>query len=131
MDALSAAMARRSTGAQRTEPDEVRFLSGMKDGVTLGTPIAFEIANVSARPSDYDALEQRFRPGHADYTYYMKYGIRDHRGGGRASARETVARVVAGCIARQLMPEVGISATVDIPLPDKSDDTRCRTFALR
>ena len=124
MDTIASALARRRNEAPRQEVDEVRFLSGLKDGITLGTPIAFEIDNAQARPADYDALQHCFRPGHADYTYQMKYGLRDHRGGGRASARETVARVVAGCIARQLMPEVDIAATVAIPLPDRDDDTR-------
>ena len=81
------------------EADEVEWLSGLMDGVTLGTPIAFLIRNTAARPEDYEALKDVFRPGHADFTYQAKYGIRDYRGGGRASARETAARVVAGTIA--------------------------------
>ena len=116
-------LARRRTGAPRHEEDVVEWLSGIKDGVTLGTPIAFLIHNGDARPDDYDTLEHLFRPGHADYTYYMKYGVRDHRGGGRASARETVSRVVAGAIAVQLMPEISIITTCTaIPAPE--DDTR-------
>ena len=108
MEAISDALARRRTDAPRQEEDQIEWLSGLNDGITLGTPIAFAIRNKNARPEDYAQLEHFFRPGHADYTYYMKYGVRDHRGGGRASARETVARVVAGCIAKQLMPEVCI-----------------------
>lgn len=97
----------------RNESDHVEFLSGLKDGITLGTPIAFSIQNVDARPDDYAQLEHCFRPGHADYTYYKKFGIRDHRGGGRASARETVARVVAGSIAKQVLSPISICAEVD------------------
>lgn len=97
----------------RNEADHVEFLSGLKDGITLGTPIAFSIQNVDARPDDYAQLEHCFRPGHADYTYYKKFGIRDHRGGGRASARETVARVVAGSIAKQVLSPISICAEVD------------------
>lgn len=113
MEAIAAALERRRFGAPRQEEDEVEWLSGLKDGITLGTPIAFIIRNKNTRPEDYAPLEHMFRPGHADYTYYMKYGLRDHRGGGRASARETAVRVVAGAIAMQLMPEVDIRSTVE------------------
>ena len=109
-------MRRKDVGAgttARKEADRVEFLSGLKDGITLGTPIAFSIHNVDAHSYDYAKLEHCFRPGHADYTYYKKYGIRDHRGGGRASARETVARVVAGTIAKQLLSPIIICAEVD------------------
>lgn len=109
-------MRRKGVGAETTarqEADRVEFLSGLKDGITLGTPIAFSIHNVNAHSDDYAKLEHCFRPGHADYTYYKKYGIRDHRGGGRASARETVARVVAGTIAKQLLSPIIICAEVD------------------
>ena len=85
------------------EPDEVEWLSGIMDGITLGTPIAFIIHNRDARSDDYEWLKHSFRLGHADFTYQQKYGIRDHRGGGRASARETASRVVAGTIARQIL----------------------------
>ena len=85
---------------QRQEPDEVRILSGTMDGMTTGTPIALEIQNVDQRSRDYGAIAEQFRPGHADLTYELKYGIRDHRGGGRSSARETAMRVAAGAIAR-------------------------------
>ena len=91
------------------EADEVEWLSGVMDGVTLGTPIAFLIRNRDARPEDYEALKHSFRQGHADSTYAAKYGIRDWRGGGRASARETAARVVAGNIAAQMLAEQGIT----------------------
>lgn len=109
-------MRRKGVGVEtsaRQEADRVEFLSGLKDGITLGTPIAFSIHNVDAHSDDYAKLEHCFRPGHADYTYYKKYGIRDHRGGGRASARETVARVVAGTIAKQLLSPIIICAEVD------------------
>jgi chorismate synthase len=95
---------------QRREPDEVRILSGTfidpASGaeVTLGTPIALVIDNVDARSKDYDAIAETYRPGHADYTYDVKYGLRDPRGSGRASARETAARVAAGAVARKILP---------------------------
>jgi chorismate synthase len=94
---------------QRREPDTVKILSGVfedADGgqVTTGTPIALEIANVDARSKDYGDIKDKFRPGHADYTYFLKYGLRDWRGSGRASARETASRVAAGAIARKVVP---------------------------
>ena len=88
---------------QRQEPDEVRILSGVFDGVTTGTPIALEITNVDQRSRDYGDIAERFRPGHADLAYELKYGIRDHRGGGRSSARETAMRVAAGAVARRVL----------------------------
>ena len=90
------------------EGDEVEWLSGVLDGVTLGTPIAFIIRNKDARSEDYEWLKHSYRIGHADRTYQEKYGIRDHRGGGRASARETASRVVAGSVAQQLLKERGV-----------------------
>ena len=94
---------------QRQEPDQVRILSGTMDGLTTGTPIALEITNVDQRSRDYGAIAQSFRPGHADVAYTLKYGIRDHRGGGRSSARETAMRVAAGAVARIVLgPEVTI-----------------------
>ena len=123
MEAIGAALARRRTGAPRQEEDQIEWLSGLKEGITLGTPIAFCIRNKDTRAEDYAQLEHFFRPGHADYTYYMKYGVRDHCGGGRASARETVARVVAGAVARQLMPEVDIKCTVVSEKCEVEDDT--------
>ena len=90
------------------EPDEVEWLSGVLDGVTLGTPISFIIRNKDARLEDYEWLKHHYRVGHADKVYELKYGIRDWRGGGRASARETAGRVVAGCIAKQELAAKGI-----------------------
>lgn len=98
----------------KREPDEVEWLSGVLDGVTLGTPIAFLIRNTDARPEDYLWLKHNYRPGHADRVYEQKYGIRDWRGGGRASARETAARVVAGCIAKQMLRLKGISIQAEL-----------------
>jgi chorismate synthase len=93
----------------RDEHDIVQFLSGIYEGTTLGTPIGFLIKNKDTRSSDYDELKDVFRPSHADYSWYAKYGIRDHRGGGRSSARETACRVVAGGIAMQLLKYYGIT----------------------
>jgi chorismate synthase len=90
---------------QRQEPDEVRILSGVFDGVTTGTPIAMQIDNVDQRSRDYSAIAAQFRPGHADLTYELKYGVRDYRGGGRSSARETAMRVAAGGVARKVLGE--------------------------
>jgi chorismate synthase len=88
---------------QRQEPDQVRILSGVFEGVTTGTPIALMIDNVDQRSRDYSEIAASFRPGHADLTYTMKYGIRDYRGGGRSSARETAMRVAAGGVARRVL----------------------------
>ena len=88
---------------QRKESDTVRILSGTFEGRTTGTPIALQIDNEDARSKDYGEIAQKFRPGHADYAYWAKYGIRDYRGGGRSSARETASRVAAGAIARKLL----------------------------
>lgn len=93
---------------QRKESDRVEFLSGIFEGKTLGSPIAFVVWNKDQQSRDYDDLKDVFRPSHADYTYQQKYGIRDHRGGGRSSARETVARVVAGAIAKIVLKDVGV-----------------------
>jgi chorismate synthase len=89
--------------SQRKESDTVRILSGVFGGLTLGTPIALEVANEDMRPGDYREMQEKYRPSHADYTYDAKYGIRDWRGGGRTSARETAGRVAAGAIARKLL----------------------------
>jgi chorismate synthase len=97
---------------QRREPDEVRILSGTFEGRTTGTPISLMIENVDARSKDYSNVSQAYRPGHADFTYEAKYGIRDWRGGGRSSARETAMRVAAGAVARLIIPEVTIRAYV-------------------
>jgi chorismate synthase len=88
---------------QRQESDRVQILSGVFEGLTTGAPMMLLIANEDARAKDYDAIKDQFRPGHADYTYWVKYGIRDYRGGGRSSARETAARVAAGAIARKIL----------------------------
>jgi chorismate synthase len=101
---------RRRTGtsqftSQRREPDAVRILSGVFEGKTTGTPIGLLVENTDQRSRDYEKIKDRFRPGHADYTYQQKYGFRDYRGGGRSSARETVMRVAAGAIARKYLRE--------------------------
>ncbi len=93
---------------QRRESDHVQILSGTFEGRSTGTPIALLIRNEDAKPKDYEQIKDLFRPGHADYTYFKKYGFRDYRGGGRASARETVARVAAGAIARKIVAREGV-----------------------
>jgi len=107
---LQADVDRRRTGtshfvSQRREGDQVRILSGVFEGRTTGTPIGILIENTDARARDYDKIKDRFRPGHADYTYQQKYGLRDYRGGGRSSARETVMRTAAGAIARRYLAQ--------------------------
>ena len=114
LDALQRFVDRRRTGhtvgsSTRDERDRVEVLSGIWQGKTLGTPIGFIVRNTDARSSDYDEIARCYRPNHADYTWQAKYGIRDPRGGGRASARETVARVVAGGIAVQALDRLGIT----------------------
>lgn len=96
---------------QRHESDTVQILSGVFEGKTTGTPIGLLIANEDAKPKDYDAIKNVYRPGHADYTYHHKYGIRDYRGGGRASARETAMRVAAGAIAKKILEQQGVRIT--------------------
>ncbi len=108
------------------EADEVEWLSGVMDGVTLGTPIAFIIRNKDARPEDYEWLRHSYRIGHADRVYQEKYGIRDHRGGGRASARETAARVVAGSIAKQMLAEKDIH--IEAKLVQVGEETNAERF---
>jgi len=95
--------------SSRNEKDKVEFLSGLYNGVSLGTPIAFLVRNSDFKSSDYEHLKEVYRPSHADYTYESKYGVRDHRGGGRASARETVARVIGGALAKQFLDTFNIS----------------------
>lgn len=110
--------------SQRKESDAVEFLSGISpDGLSLGTPIAFVIKNNDVRCSDYDLLKDAFRPGHADFTYMARYGIRDHRGGGRASARETAVRVVAGALAMHILQEKGIEVKTFLTQVGKAGDT--------
>jgi chorismate synthase len=112
-DFVQAELDRRRPGqssivTQRKESDTVQILSGVFEGKTTGTPIALVIYNEDARPKDYDHIAGAFRPSHADFTWFAKYGLRDHRGGGRSSARETAARVAAGAIAKLLLKGVGI-----------------------
>ena len=113
-DFVQAELDRRKPGqskitTQRAETDTVQFYSGIFEGQTTGTPIGFFIKNKDQHSSDYNNLKDIFRPSHADYTYAQKYGVRDHRGGGRSSARETIARVVGGAIAKQLLTQLNIS----------------------
>ncbi|MCX2681374.1 chorismate synthase [Galbibacter sp. EGI 63066] len=97
---------------QRKEPDEVRFLSGIFEGKTTGTPIGFVIENTNQKSHDYSHIKENYRPSHADYVYDKKYGFRDYRGGGRSSARETACRVVAGAIAKQMLGAMTVNAYV-------------------
>ncbi len=110
---IDMALARRRPGVQphatsRREPDRVEILSGVFEGLTTGTPISLIIFNRDVRSQDYDELREVFRPGHGDFTYQAKYGIRDHRGGGRSSARETAARVAAGAVAQKVLDKHNI-----------------------
>lgn len=116
-DAIQAEMQRRKPGqsaivTQRKEADEVQFLSGIFEGKTTGTPIGFIIPNTNQKSEDYCHIKDNYRPSHADYVYEKKYGIRDYRGGGRSSARETASRVVAGAIAKQVLSTIKINAFV-------------------
>lgn len=106
--------AQTSTASQRKEPDHIEWLSGLLDGVTLGTSIAFMVRNEDCKLEDYEALKDVYRPSHADYTYEQKYGLRDWRGGGRASARTTLPIVVAGAIAKQFLKGKGITITAEV-----------------
>ena len=114
-DAIQNEMNRRKPGqskivTQRKEPDTVEFYSGIFEGVTTGTPIGFVIHNTNQKSKDYSHIKDVYRPSHADYTYDQKYGVRDYRGGGRSSARETASRVVAGAIAKQFLSQIKINA---------------------
>ncbi len=116
-EAINTDMQRRKPGqsaivTQRKEEDEVKFLSGIFEGKTTGTPIGFIIENTDQKSKDYTHIKDIYRPSHADYTYDKKYGVRDYRGGGRSSARETACRVVAGAIAKQLLKDIKITAYV-------------------
>lgn len=116
-DAIQQEMNRRKPGqsaivTQRKEADEVQFLSGLFEGKTTGTPIGFIIPNTNQKSDDYAHIKDSYRPSHADYVYEKKYGIRDYRGGGRSSARETACRVVAGAIAKQVLPSIKVNAFV-------------------
>lgn len=117
LDAIQRDLDRRKPGqsaivTQRKESDQVQFYSGIFEGETTGTPIGFTIPNADQKSKDYSHIAGTYRPSHADYTYDQKYGKRDYRGGGRSSARETVCRVVAGAIAKQLLGDVSIQAYV-------------------
>lgn len=114
-DAIQQELDRRKPGqskivTQRKEPDSVEFYSGIFEGVTTGTPIGFVIHNTNQKSKDYSHIKDVYRPSHADYTYEKKYGVRDYRGGGRSSARETASRVVAGAIAKQMLASIEINA---------------------
>ncbi len=119
LDARRPAQSRYTT--QRKESDTVRILSGVFEGRTTGTPISLMIVNEDQKSKDYDDIRDKFRPGHADYTYWMKYGIRDYRGGGRSSARETAMRVAAGAIARKILAGITIRAAM-VQLGDDAID---------
>ena len=115
LEAIQYELSRRRPGqsaivTQRKEPDEVQFFSGLFEGKTTGTPIGFLVVNTNQKSDDYSHIKDVYRPSHADYTYDVKYGVRDYRGGGRSSARETISRVVGGAIAKQIMPQVKINA---------------------
>jgi chorismate synthase len=117
LNAIQQEMNRRKPGqsaivSQRKEADEVQLLSGIFEGKTTGTPIGFIIPNTNQKSDDYSHIKDNYRPSHADYVYEKKYGIRDYRGGGRSSARETASRVLAGAIAKQIIPEIKINAFV-------------------
>lgn len=106
--------AQSATASQRNEPDRIEWLSGLLDGVTLGTPIAFMVRNEDCKPADYEAWKDVYRPSHADFAYEQKYGLRDWRGGGRASARTTLPIVVAGAIAKQILKGKGIQVVAEV-----------------
>lgn len=117
LEAIQFEMSRRKPGqsaivTQRKEPDDVQFLSGIFEGKTTGTPIGFIIPNTNQKSDDYSHIKDNYRPSHADYVYEKKYGVRDYRGGGRSSARETASRVVAGAIAKQMLSTIKINAYV-------------------
>src|SRR5687767_3131333 len=113
IEAIQRELDRRKPGqskivSQRKESDTIEILSGVQDGLTLGTPILMMVRNEDARQKDYEELKEKYRPSHADFAYDQKYGIRAWSGGGRASARETVGRVAAGAVAKQLLKKFGV-----------------------
>ncbi len=145
LDAVQHELDRRRPGQSdivtaRRESDRVEILSGVYEGRTLGTPIGFIVRNSDSHSDDYENLRHVYRPSHADYTYDIKYGLRDHRGGGRSSARETVARVVGGAFARQALAGLGVSiqaytsavgaVTLDVPA-DRLDLNMTESNAVR
>lgn len=141
-DAIQQALDRRRPGAggastTRRESDRVTLLSGVFEGMTLGTPIGFVIENTNSRSEDYGQLRELYRPSHADYTYDAKYGFRDYRGGGRASARETACRVVGGAIAEQILATRGIAVDAyalrigNLRLPEQADQVDDLILRLR
>lgn len=141
-DAIQQALDRRRPGAggastTRRESDRVTLLSGVFEGMTLGTPIGFVIENTNSRSEDYGPLRDLYRPSHADYTYDAKYGFRDYRGGGRASARETACRVVGGAIAEQILATRGIAVDAyalrigNLRLPEQADQVDDLMLRLR
>lgn len=145
LDRVQADLDRRRPGQSaittaRAEADRAEVLSGLLDGVTTGAPIGFIIRNSGQRPADYDCMRHLLRPSHADYAYLMKYGMRDHRGGGRSSARETAVRVVAGAVAKQALERMGITVqaytmqvggiSLDKPYPEL-DLSMAETNAVR
>ena len=112
------------TASQRKESDRVEWLSGLLDEVTLGTPIAFMVRNEDCKSADYEAMKEVYRPSHADYTYEQKYGLRDWRGGGRASARTTLPIVVAGAIAKQILKGKVIQITAEVTAMGDAQQTQ-------
>ena len=134
MDFISSEARRRRPGqsaltSTRKEADEVEFLSGIYEGMSTGAPIAFIIRNTDCRPADYDKLKGLYRPSHADYTYDVKYGIRDPRGGGRSSARETAVRVVAGALAKLYLRQYGIEIHAELTqVGDETDGAKMQSL---
>jgi len=124
---------------QRKEPDKIKILSGVFEGKTTGTSIGLLVENTNQKSKDYSDIKDKFRPGHADFTYFHKYGIRDYRGGGRASARETVMRVAAGGIAKKILSTIGIEiygyisqiGHIKTSLKDKSEVNKNPFFLWR
>ncbi|NLX13883.1 MAG: chorismate synthase [Phycisphaerales bacterium] len=132
LTAIQAEMDRRRPGqskitTQRKETDQVEILSGLFEGRTTGAPLAMLIRNADARPGDYERIKDLFRPGHADYTYFKKYGLRDWRGGGRSSARTTAACVAAGAVARQLLARRGVTI---VAYTLRAGGVACKTIDL-
>ena len=113
----------------RKEGDQVEILSGVFEDVTIGTPIAMLVRNEDARPQAYDEMKEKFRPSHADFTYQEKFGIRNHEGGGRSSARETIGRVAAGAIAKKILISTGIEIRAYVERGTRHRSTRNRKFS--